>query len=88
VCERVRSLILAEFPKRLDFVRDHDTSIPDFLGDRREQLIQAVLNVAHNAARTSVIALPLVTHKSSSRRGLPGKTFGKQRYRLALESCH
>jgi two-component system nitrogen regulation sensor histidine kinase GlnL len=44
VCERVRSLILAEFPKRLDFVRDYDASIPDFQGDR-EQLIP-VLNVA------------------------------------------
>ena len=48
VCERVRSLILAEFPKGLRVVRDYDTSIPEFRGDR-EQLIQAVLNIAHNA---------------------------------------
>jgi two-component system nitrogen regulation sensor histidine kinase GlnL len=31
-------------------VRDYDTSIPEFRGDR-EQLIQAVLNIAHNAAQ-------------------------------------
>src|SRR6185369_2650355 len=47
VCERVRSLILAEFPRGLRIERDYDASIPDFRGDR-EQLIQAVLNIAHN----------------------------------------
>ena len=50
VCERVRALILAEFPHGLRVERDYDTSIPDFRGDR-EQLIQAVLNIAHNAAQ-------------------------------------
>jgi two-component system nitrogen regulation sensor histidine kinase GlnL len=50
VCERVRSLILAEFPAGLKVVRDYDTSIPEFRGDR-EQLIQAVLNIAHNACQ-------------------------------------
>jgi len=50
VCERVRSLVLAEFPRGLKIVRDYDTSIPEFRGDR-EQLIQAVLNIVHNAAQ-------------------------------------
>ena len=50
VCERVRSLILAEFPKGLRVVRDYDTSIPEFRGDH-EQLIQTVLNIAHNACQ-------------------------------------
>ena len=50
VCERVRSLVLAEFPRGLRIERDYDTSIPEFRGDR-EQLIQAVLNIAHNAAQ-------------------------------------
>ncbi len=49
VCERVRALIDAEFPNGLTTERDYDTSIPEFRGDR-EQLIQAVLNIAHNAA--------------------------------------
>ena len=50
VCERVRTLILAEFPEGIQIVRDYDTSLPDLHGDR-EQLIQAVLNVARNAAQ-------------------------------------
>ncbi len=49
VCERVRALVLAEFPRGLATVRDYDISIPEFSGDR-EQLIQAVLNIARNAA--------------------------------------
>jgi two-component system, NtrC family, nitrogen regulation sensor histidine kinase GlnL len=85
VCERVRSLIVAEFPKGLKVVRDYDTSIPDFRGDR-EQLIQAVLNVAHNAceALSERIAkgdAELVLRTRVARQ----VTFGKQRYRLALE---
>ncbi len=51
VCERVRALIVAEFPRGLETARDYDTSIPDVRGDR-EQLIQAVLNIAHNAAES------------------------------------
>ena len=50
VCERVRSLILAEFPHGLSIRRDYDASIPEFRGDM-EQLIQVVLNIAHNAAQ-------------------------------------
>jgi two-component system nitrogen regulation sensor histidine kinase GlnL len=57
VCERVRSLILAEYPRGLKVVRDYDISIPEFRGDR-EQLIQAVLNIAHNAARRWASASP------------------------------
>lgn len=85
VCERVRSLILAEFPRGLTVVRDYDTSIPEFRGDR-EQLIQTVLNIAHNAcqALTEQIAQGtacLTFHTRIARQ----TTFGKQRYRLALE---
>ena len=50
VCERVRTLILAEFPENIQIVRDYDSSLPDLHGDR-EQLIQAVLNVVRNAAQ-------------------------------------
>ena len=85
VCERVRSLILAEFPKGLRVVRDYDTSIPDFRGDR-EQLIQAVLNIAHNACQALAERLAAadaqITLKTRIARQV---TFGKQRYRLALE---
>ena len=85
VCERVRSLILAEFPKGLTVQRDYDISIPDFRGDR-EQLIQAVLNIAHNAAQ----ALSDRIQQGDARIVLRSRiarqvTLGKQRYRLALE---
>ena len=47
----MRALLLAEFP-RVAIHRDYDTSLPDFDGDK-EQLIQAMLNVARNAAQAS-----------------------------------
>ncbi len=49
VLERVRSLLQAEFP-RLKFQCDYDISLPELEGDP-EQLIQAVLNIARNAAQ-------------------------------------
>lgn len=85
VCERVRSLILAEFPKGLRVVRDYDISIPEFRGDR-EQLIQTVLNIAHNACQALAERIALgdaqLTFRTRVNRQI---TFGKQRYRLALE---
>ena len=85
VCERVRSLILAEFPRGLAVQRDYDISIPDFRGDR-EQLIQAVLNIAHNAAQALQQRIAdgdavLILRTRVSRQ----VTIGKQRFRLALE---
>jgi len=50
VCERVRMLILAEFPEGVHVERDYDVGLPEFRGDP-EQLIQAVLNIARNAAQ-------------------------------------
>jgi two-component system nitrogen regulation sensor histidine kinase GlnL len=51
VLERVRTLVLAEFPNGLRVQRDYDVSLPDLNGDK-EQLIQAMLNVARNAAQS------------------------------------
>lgn len=48
VIEHVRKLIEAEAPHGVAVQRDYDPSIPDVLVDR-EQLIQALLNVARNA---------------------------------------
>jgi two-component system nitrogen regulation sensor histidine kinase GlnL len=50
VCERVRAVILAEFPRGLLIERDFDVSVPELRGDK-EQLIQAVLNIVRNAAQ-------------------------------------
>ncbi len=85
ICERVRSLVMAEFPRGLKVQRDYDTSIPDFRGDR-EQLIQAVLNIAHNA--TQALAARIATGDAEivlRTRVARQATFGRQRFRLALE---
>jgi len=76
VLERVRSLVKAEFGAEIE--RDYDPSLPEVLGDR-EQLIQAVLNIARNAAQAGG---KQVTFKT---RALRQVTILRQRYRLALE---
>ena len=48
VLERVRILVKSEYG--IEIYRDYDPSLPEMLGDR-EQLIQAVLNIARNAAQ-------------------------------------
>jgi two-component system nitrogen regulation sensor histidine kinase GlnL len=85
VCERVRSVVLAEFPRGLRIVRDYDTSIPEFRADR-EQLIQAVLNVVHNAAQALSSRMAASDARIDLRTRIARQvTIGKQRYRLALE---
>ena len=85
VCERVRSLVLVGYPQGLKVVRDYDISIPVFRGVRA-QLIQALLNVVQNAAQalTERIAQgdAVITLRTRVARQV---TFGRQRYRLALE---
>lgn len=85
VCERVRSLVLLEYPQGLRVQRDYDTSIPEFRGDR-EQLIQALLNIVQNAAqalsgRIAAGDAEIVLRTRVARQ----VTLGRQRYRLALE---
>jgi two-component system nitrogen regulation sensor histidine kinase GlnL len=85
VCERVRALIDAEFPRGLTTVRDYDISIPEFRGDR-EQLIQAVLNIAHNAAEALGERIEIGDARITLRTRVARQiTLGKHRYRLALE---
>lgn len=85
VCERVRSLIVAEFPRGLQVIRDYDISLPEFQGDK-EQLIQAVLNIVHNAAQalSERIAREDATIRLETR-AVRQVTIAKQRHRLALE---
>jgi len=52
ILERVRTLLAAEFPEGLSIARDYDTSLPDLSGDK-EQVLQAILNVARNAAQAT-----------------------------------
>src|SRR5687768_7276817 len=76
VLERVRSLVRAEFG--VEIVRDYDPSLPEIRGDR-EQLIQAVLNIARNAAQVGSSTIIFKT------RVVRQITILKQRYKLALE---
>ena len=83
--ERVRSLVLAEFPKGLRIIRNYDTSLPDILGDR-EQLIQTVLNIAHNAAQALSDEITAGTARIELKtRVARSVTISKHRYKLAMD---
>jgi two-component system, NtrC family, nitrogen regulation sensor histidine kinase GlnL len=80
VFERVRSVVLAEYPNGLAIERDYDASLPDFRGDK-EQLIQALLNLVRNAAQALCGAGTIRLTTRIARQG----TIDKVRYRLALD---
>lgn len=80
VLERVRTLVLAEFPEGIRIERDYDASLPDLHGDK-EQLIQAVLNIVRNAAQ----ALQGRGEIEFRTRAARQVTLARQRYKLALE---
>lgn len=77
VLERVRSLMLAEYPG-LAVRREYDISLPEVKGDL-EQLIQAVLNIARNAAQ-AVNGQGEIVFRSSAVRQV---TLAMKRWRLA-----
>ena len=84
ILERVRSLLTAEFPQTLSVVRDYDTSLPDLIGDR-EQLIQAVLNIARNAAQAMASSPEHGGQITLRTRAVRQVTLLKHRWRLAIE---
>lgn len=79
ILERVRHLVHAEFPA-VTVRRDYDVSLPEITGDR-EQLIQAILNIARNAAQ-ALEGSGEIVFRTRARRQV---TLAKRRYRLALE---
>ena len=83
--ERVRSLVLAEFPKGLKIQRNYDTSLPEINGDA-EQLIQVVLNIVHNAAQALSARIEkgdaLIEVKTRVARSI---TIAKKRYKMGLD---
>ncbi|TAN50741.1 MAG: PAS domain-containing sensor histidine kinase [Betaproteobacteria bacterium] len=87
VLERVRNLVIAEFSQGIAILCNYDPSVPDLVGDR-EQLIQALLNVARNAAQALAPGA-----EPPSRRGTiilrtrvaRQITIARQRHKLALE---
>jgi nitrogen-specific signal transduction histidine kinase len=80
VLERVRSLILAEYPQGVTIQRDYDTSLPLLQGDK-EQLIQVVLNIMRNAAQ-AMSGNGQITLKTRVARQA---TLARRRYKHALE---
>jgi two-component system nitrogen regulation sensor histidine kinase GlnL len=85
VLERVRMVMLAEFPRGLAIERDYDASAPEFRGDK-EQLIQAVLNVVRNAAealedRIAAGDARIILRTRVARQA----TIARTRHRLALD---
>lgn len=88
ILERVLRLIHAEFSE-VRVRRDYDTSLPEITGDR-EQLIQAILNIARNAAQSMMAAGPENTPPIGHEiifctRACRQVTMIKKRYPLALE---
>ena len=79
VLERVRSLVLAEFPENLTIQRDYDISLPGLMGDK-EQLIQTILNLARNAVQAMQGHGKIVLRTRISRQ----VTLMKKRHRLAV----
>jgi two-component system nitrogen regulation sensor histidine kinase GlnL len=77
--ERVRRLIHAEY-SGVRVRRDYDTSLPELTGDR-EQLIQAILNIARNAAQ-AMNGEGEITFRTRAERQA---TLAKKRRRLVLE---
>ncbi|GAB5100353.1 nitrogen regulation protein NR(II) [Caballeronia sp. LP006] len=85
VCERVRAVILAEFPRGLTIERDYDVSVPDLRGDK-EQLIQALLNIVRNAAEALRERISQGDAKIELRTRIARKvTIGKKLHKLALD---
>jgi two-component system nitrogen regulation sensor histidine kinase GlnL len=85
VCERVRLVMLSEFPRGLRFVRDYDASVPEFRGDR-EQLIQALLNIVRNAAEALEPRIAIGDAQITLRTRVARQvTIARARHRLALD---
>jgi two-component system nitrogen regulation sensor histidine kinase GlnL len=85
VCERVRALILAEFPRGLTIERDYDVSVPELRGDK-EQLIQTILNIVRNAAEALKERIASGDARIDVRTRIARNvTISKQLHKLALD---
>lgn len=79
VLEHVRGLILAEYPSGPQVLRDYDPSIPELTADQ-DRLIQALLNIARNAAAATGVTGTVELRT----RVLRQFTIGSRRHRLVL----
>ncbi len=85
VCERVRMVIQAEFPRGLEIERDYDASVPEFRGDK-ELLIQALLNIVRNATQALESRIAAGDARIVLRTRIVRQvTIARARHRLALD---
>lgn len=85
VLERVRSLVLMEYPTGLRVEQNYDISLPDFKGDRN-QLIQVFLNIVQNAAQALKAQIAQGSaHIELRTRAARMVSVGRQLHKLALE---
>lgn len=80
VLERIRYLITAEASGSITINADYDPSIPEIVADKN-QLIQALLNIARNAMQAIDKHNGIITLKTRIHRKM---TIGRKRYRLIL----
>ena len=80
VLEHVHRLISAEFSPRVQIRRDYDPSIPELLADKN-QLVQAFLNIARNAAQAISNDGEVIFKTRIS----PQHTIGHKRYRHVMQ---
>ncbi|MCZ6887248.1 MAG: nitrogen regulation protein NR(II) [Gammaproteobacteria bacterium] len=82
VLERVIQLTDAESRGRIQFVRDYDPSLPEFVGDF-EKLVQAALNILRNA--TEAMANTEAPRIEINSRVIRQHTIGAVRHRLVAK---
>ncbi|MAR91882.1 MAG: nitrogen regulation protein NR(II) [Pseudomonadota bacterium] len=84
ILERIRTVVTAETGEQIHIERDYDPSLPEMAADK-DQLIQAILNIARNAAQalmeTEGQAHPTLTLRTRAMRQF---TIGHVRHRLIL----
>ena len=80
VLERVRQLVEAETSGNLVILCDYDPSIPDLKADK-DQLIQAVLNIARNAVQ-AVDGAGVIRIKTRIKRNV---TIGRKSHKLSVK---
>jgi two-component system nitrogen regulation sensor histidine kinase GlnL len=81
ILERVRALVGNEAPANVRIGRDYDPSLPPVLVDR-DQLLQAVLNIARNAVQAVSQDPDRTSHVTVRTRALTNWVIGDRRHRV------
>jgi two-component system nitrogen regulation sensor histidine kinase GlnL len=88
ILQHIRKLLRAETHNDMSFEFDYDPSIPEFSGDR-EQLIQAILNIARNGLESlreaNTVQAKLIFRTRIQRQMTIGKYFHRLTLRIDIE---